>query len=153
MRRRTQKAVFAAFNKRKGITMNNYLEPHLTDELREISTLALAHIGDSVFELMVRTHLCINGVWTAERLHKHSVEYVSAKSQAAAAEKLLLMFDDEEMEIYKRGRNTHSGQTPKSSTQEQYNAATGLETLFGYLYLNGRNKRLNELFSVVIQRD
>ena len=133
--------------------LKNYLNPNMTDKLQELSALSLAHIGDAVFELMVRTHLCMDGTRLVDKLHKRSVEYVSAKSQASAADALLQVLCDEEKEVFKRGRNSHTGQIPKNSTREQYHAATGLEALFGYLYLSGNIKRLNELFEVVIRKD
>ena len=133
--------------------MTNYLKPELNNKLREISTLTLAHIGDAVFELMVRTYLCQTGTHAVDKLHKRSLEYVSAKAQASSAELVLPLLCDEEKEIYKRGRNANPGHTPKSSTHEQYHAATGLEALFGYLYLSGSIERLNELFELVIGKD
>ena len=125
----------------------------MTDKLCELSALTLAHIGDAVYQLMVRTHLCMTGVKAVEKLHKQSIDYVSAKSQASAAQLLLTVLNDEEKEIFKRGRNAHTGQIPKSSTHEEYHTATAVETLFGYLYLSGNIKRLNELFEVVIRKD
>ena len=133
--------------------MQDYLKPHLKDELKEISIPALAHIGDAVFELMVRTFLCTSGTWTAPKLHKKSIDFVSAKSQAKAAEKLIPYLNEDELEIYKRGRNSHTGQTPKNTTHGEYHTSTAIEALFGYLYLCGNTKRLNELFEVIIRKD
>jgi len=110
----------------------------------------LAHVGDAVFTLMVRTWLCTQGTSTARRLHDRSVAFVSAKAQAAAADKLLPVLDDEEAAIYKRGRNTHVNTVPKGSSHEEYHAATGIEALFGYLYLIGKTERLNELFDMIV---
>ena len=116
----------------------------------EISMQGFAHIGDAVYELMVRTWLCTNGTSTAKNLHKKAVTFVSAKAQAAAAEAVLPKLNEEELAVYKRGRNTHLSSVPKGSTHEEYHAATGVEALFGYLYLSGRIDRLNELFGVVL---
>jgi len=126
--------------------LNDFLRPILTEGLHEISTQALAHVGDAVFELMVRSWLCVNGSSTAKNLHGRSVSYVSAKAQAAAVERLLPELDEEELAVYKRGRNAHLNSIPKSSTHEEYHCATGLEALLGFLYLSGKTERLNELF-------
>jgi len=99
---------------------------------------------------MIRTWLCIAGTATAKNLHDRSVAFVSAKSQAASAGLILPVLDDEETAVYKRGRNTHVKSVPKGSTNEEYHTATGIETLFGYLYLTGRTDRLNELFKLII---
>ena len=133
--------------------MQDYLKPHLKNELKEISIPALAHIGDAVFELMVRTYLCVAGTWTAPKLHKKSIDFVSAKSQAKAAEELVQNLSEDELEIFKRGRNSHTGQTPKNTTHSEYHTATAIEALFGYLYLSGNPERLNELFEVIIRKD
>jgi len=100
---------------------------------------------------MVRTWLLLEGTSTARRLHDRSVAFVSAKAQATAADILLPVLDDEEAAIYKRGRNTHVNTIPKGSSHEEYHAATGIEALFGYLYLNGKTDRLNELFEMIIR--
>ena len=123
----------------------------MSSELLELSVLGLAHIGDAVFELMVRTWLCSNGALTAKRLHGGTVELVSAKAQAEAMELILPKLSDEELAVYKRGRNAHISSAPRSSTYEQYHASTGIETLFGYLYLSNQTVRLNELFNIIIK--
>ena len=127
------------------------MRPGRTEEVRDISVQALAHIGDAVFELMVRTWLCTNGTSTAKNMHNRAVAVVSAKAQASAAEKILSVLDEEENAVYKRGRNTHINSIPKGSTHEEYHAATGMEALFGYLYLNNKTERLNELFSQIVE--
>jgi len=112
--------------------------------------LGLAHVGDAVFELMVRTWLCLSGASTAKNLHDRAVGIVSAKAQATAACKILPNLDENETAVYKRGRNTNLGSVPKGATHEEYHIATGLETLFGHLYLCGKIKRLNELFLLMV---
>jgi len=119
----------------------------------EVSVQGLAHLGDAVFELMVRTWLCTTGTSTAKNLHNKAVTLVSAKAQAAAADKILSGLSEEENSVYKRGRNTHVNTVPKSSTNEEYHAATGVETLFGHLYLKGETDRLNELFQLIIEEN
>ena len=129
--------------------MYDYLRPKLSEELRLISALGLAHIGDAVYELMVRTWLCVGGASSAKQLHGGTVEYVSAKAQATAAEKILPFLTEKEKTIFKRGRNAFANTVPKASTYGEYHAATGVETLFGYLYLRGETQRLNELFEII----
>ena len=112
----------------------------------------LAHVGDAVYELMVRTWLCANGTSKAKNLHNRAVSYVSAKAQAIAADKISHELSKEESAVYKRGRNAHvTSSVPKGSTHEEYHAATGIEALFGYLYLSGKTERLNELFRSIIE--
>jgi ribonuclease-3 family protein len=128
----------------------DYLRPEVSGELRTISVLGLAHVGDAVFELMVRTWLCINGTSTAKQLHGGSVAFVSAKAQAEAAERMLPTLSEEERTIFKRGRNAHANTVPRGSTYEEYHIATGVEALFGHLYLSGKTDRLGELFEMVV---
>jgi ribonuclease-3 family protein len=130
--------------------LKNYLRPDKPNDFKEISVQGFAHIGDAVYELMVRTWLCTTGTSTAKNLHKRAVTFVSARAQAVAAEMILPNLNEEELSIYKRGRNTHLSSVPKGSTHEEYHAATGLEALFGYLYLGGEADRLNELFDIIL---
>jgi ribonuclease-3 family protein len=120
------------------------------DEIKNISVLGLAHLGDAVFELMVRSWLCKSGRATAKGLHRAAITYVSAPAQARGAEKLLPILTEEETAVLRRGRNTRVNSVPRSATLEEYHASTALETLFGYLWLNGRTDRLNELFEIII---
>lgn len=125
----------------------------MSEPLRDISNQGLAHIGDAVYELMIRTWLCVTGTSKAKNLHDRAVSYVSAKAQAVAADKIFTALNEEEQIIFKRGRNIHVNAVPKGSTHEEYHAATGMETLFGYLYLTGQSERLNELFKIITQED
>ena len=113
-----------------------------------LSPSTLAFVGDAVYGLLVRTKLS-----EVERpigqMHKISVSYVNANAQYEAFCAIKDMLTDSETAIFKRGRNNHVGQIPKSTTVGIYHAATGLEALFGYLHLNGETDRLNELFSVI----
>ena len=117
-----------------------------TEELRGMSTLAVAAVGDAVFDLLVRSKLCLGGAETAGDLHRSRVEMVNATAQAGYARKLLPLLTPEEGAYYKRGRNQKPNNVPKSSNLSEYCAATALEALFGYLYLAGREVRLMELF-------
>ena len=133
--------------------MSNYLQPGLGIDIQAISVLALAHVGDAVFELMVRTWLCMQGASTSKRLHNETISFVSAKAQAEAAERILPKLTDHELAVYKRGRNAHVNSVPQSSSYEEYHTATGMEALFGYLYLSGEYARANELFEAIIVRE
>ena len=133
--------------------LSDYLRPDLSGVLRGISVLGLAHVGDAVFELMVRTWLCTQGASTAKRLHGSSVEFVSARAQAVAAKKIRSSLSEEEFAVYKRGKNAHANTVPRGSTYEEYHSATGIEALFGHLYLSNQIDRLGELFEIIVEED
>lgn len=116
-----------------------------------ISNLGLAHVGDGVYELMCRSYLCAKGDHTVKNLHRDSVALVKAPTQAKFADKLQPYLTEEEQSYYRRGKNAHSHAAPKSATPQEYAKATGLETLFGALYLAGRLDRLNELFAIIME--
>ncbi len=121
------------------------------DEIRAISNLGLAHVGDGVYELMVRSWLCIHGKATNRGLHKATVRYVAAPAQAKAAEKILPLLTQEEADVFRRGRNTNPHTVPKAASREEYQTATAVEALFGYLWLKGETERLNELFQTMME--
>ena len=110
-----------------------------------ISNLGLAHLGDGVFSLLVRAWLCSQGDKTVKTLHRDSVELVKASAQARFAQGILPLLTEEEASYFRRGKNAHTHAAPKAATAKEYALATGLETLFGALYLYGRTQRLNEL--------
>ena len=114
--------------------------------IKEISTEALAYLGDSVLEIRVREKLVHDGISGSGNLNRASLSYVKASEQAAAMHRILPLLTEEEELIYKRGRNMSGGNVPKSATMSQYRAATGMEVLFGYLHLLGRFERIDELF-------
>lgn len=122
------------------------------DALLSLSSLGLAHLGDSVFEVMVRSWLCLHGKVRAKELHRETVKYVAAPAQAAAMERLLPLLTQEESDVFRRGRNTAPHSVPKAASRGEYQTATGFEALFGWLYLQGRTQRLNELFTVVMEQ-
>ena len=131
--------------------MTDYFHLNLErDALLSLSSLGLAHLGDGVFEVMVRSWLILRGKARAKDLHRATVRYVAAPAQAAAVERLLPLLTPEEADVYRRGRNTVPHSVPKAASRAQYQAATGLEALFGWLYLQGRTERLNELFEVIM---
>ncbi|HIW93027.1 MAG TPA: ribonuclease III [Candidatus Flavonifractor merdipullorum] len=123
------------------------------DQRAAISSLGLAHLGDAVFELMVRSWLCLHGKASARGLHKATVRYVAAPAQARAVEKVLPLLSEEEHDVFRRGRNTSPHSVPQNASRAEYQAATGLEALFGWLYLQGKTERLNELFSVMMEEE
>lgn len=132
--------------------MENYFEMNLTKaQIDAISNLGLAHMGDCVFEILCRAYLCAQGEKTVDRLHQDTISLVKATSQAKFADKLLPLLTEEELAYYRRGKNAHVHAVPKSATPAQYAKATGLEALFGALYLAGNTGRLNELFQAVME--
>lgn len=129
----------------------NYFKPEMSiNDINKISVLGLAHIGDGVYELLIRTYLCSTGHTAVGELHKLTVSYVNAPAQAKAVEKIKPMLNDDEAAAFKRGRNCKVNSVPQHADLAQYHAATGLEMLFGWLYLQGKMDRINELFSVII---
>ncbi len=118
------------------------------DNPKRLSATTLAFIGDGVYGLLVREKLCEIDRPSGE-LHSLSVKLVNATSQAKSFRLIEPMLSEEELAVFKRGRNAHTSTTPKNSTNGEYHTATGLETLFGYLFLSGQKERAYELFSVI----
>lgn len=132
----------------------NYFEPHLTpDELRAISAIGLAHMGDAVYETLVRTWLCVHGKATGKELHRTTIALVCAQKQAELAQRVLPQMTEEELAVYKRGRNANVHAMPRSATPAQYHAATGLECLMGWLYLRGDKERAEQLFRAMMEEE
>ena len=119
---------------------------HSDIKFAELSTEALAYLGDSVIELCTRDMLVCRGISNSKKLNIEALNYVRATTQAAAMREILGILTEEELAIYKRGRNIGHTNTPKSSSVGEYRSATGMEALFGYLYLKDNNTRINELF-------
>ena len=124
-----------------------------TAQVNAVSNLGLAHVGDGVYELLCRTYLCAGGDKTVLKLHKDTVAMVKAPAQAKFADKLKPYRTEEELDFFRRGKNAHTHAAPKAATRQEYAKATGLETLFGALYLMGRTQRLNELFHIIISEE
>lgn len=132
--------------------MENYFKMNLTrQEIDAISNLGLAHMGDCVFEILCRGYLCAKGGKNVGKLHNDTIQMVKATSQARFADKLLPLLTEEELSYYRRGKNSHVHAVPKSCTPAEYAKATGLEALFGALYLAGQTERLNELFKSIME--
>ena len=134
--------------------MNDLLHPAMTEkQINAMSALALAHIGDAVFELLVRTKLCLSGGTTNSRLHQETVAQVCAGAQAKLAERLQPFLTEQENAWYHRGRNAHPHAVPKNATPSQYAKATGVEALFGALYLRGEQERILQLFAAATEEN
>ena len=132
--------------------MENYFQMNLSkQQVDALSNLGLAHMGDSVFEVLCRAYLCAKGNLTVGKLHKDTVSLVRAPAQAAFADKMLAHLTQEELAYYRRGKNSHVHAVPRGATREEYAKATGVEALFGALYLLGQTQRLNELFQLVME--
>lgn len=120
-------------------------------DVNKMSALALAHVGDAVYELLVRSTLCAEGPAQIKELHKKTVSIVRASAQAAAARQLTPQLSSEELAVFKRGRNAKVNSVPHHADVGEYHVATGLEVLFGWLYMQGRIARINELFARIME--
>ena len=132
--------------------MENYFDITMTDDqLRAISSIGLAHMGDAVFEILVRTWLCAHGKATGKGLHQATIALVRAESQAEKAERILPLLTEEEEAVFRRGRNAQVHSVPPHASRAQYGEATALEALLGWLWLKGRKARINELFCTMME--
>ena len=132
--------------------MTDYFHLNIEREpLLNLSSLSLAHLGDSVYEVMVRSWLCLQGKARVKDLHRATVRYVAAPAQAARFARIAPMLTPEEADVFRRGRNTAPHSVPKAASRGEYQTATGVEALFGWLYLQGRTDRLNQLFDAMIE--
>ena len=114
--------------------MYDYTQAKMNDDaIRAISSIGLAHLGDAVYELLVRTYLCVHGKATGKGLHRATVELVCAPQQARFAEKLLPLLTEDEASVFRRGRNANVHSIPHHADRADYQKATGLEALFGWL--------------------
>ena len=117
-------------------------------EAKLLNPSVLAFVGDSVYSLFVREKFAQINRKSGD-LHALSVKFVNATAQAKAYELIEGHLTEEEMSVFKRGRNFHTSSSPKNSTKGEYHAATGLETLFGFLHLSGKTDRARELFNII----
>lgn len=135
-----------------GILLEDRFHPALDIRaVNSMSSLGLAHLGDAVYEILVRSMLVLEGRTTGAHLHHDTTALVCAPAQAQAAEKLAPVLTEEELAFYRRGRNANVRNIPKNASHAQYAKATGLETLFGALYLLGRQDRLSQLFDYIME--
>ena len=111
----------------------------------------LAFVGDAVYTLLVREKLCLLGKCRSNDLHTTASKYVKASAQASAFLKIENVLCEKELSYYKKGRNAHNNHTPKNASEGDYHVATGLETLFGYLYLTGQKERIYSLFDMIFE--
>ncbi len=140
----------------KGIGLSmadkNYLQPVMSKaQVNAMSSLALAHVGDAVFELLVRLHLAEEGSETSAGLHRASVAMVNAGAQSRDMHQILPVLTEEELAVFHRGRNSRVNSLPKHAKVAEYHEATGLEALLGYLYLLGRTDRVSDLFRMILE--
>lgn len=118
----------------------------------EYSPLALAYIGDSVYEVYVRSRIIAeNPNLAAHKLHVESIKYVKAHAQSNSMEAVAPILDESELAVYKRGRNAKSATVPKNADLTDYRRATGFEALVGYLYICARHQRLEEVMKVAFE--
>ena len=123
--------------------------PMTKNDANQLGTLVLAYIGDCVYELLSRERVVAMGNKPVAALHKMTVSIVRASAQSEAVNIIMEFLTDDEIAIYKRGRNSEVGHIPKNGNVGEYHRATGLETLFGYLYLIGDMDRVKELYSII----
>lgn len=120
---------------------------------RSASNAALAYLGDAVIELLVRERLVSEGYTSSKALNAHALDYVRAPAQAAAMARITPLLTEEELAVFHRGRNIGHTSTPKNATVGEYRAATGMEALFGYLHMTGKEQRARELFTIAYGKE
>ena len=126
-------------------------EPLSLTQLNSLSMLALAQVGDAVYELLVRSMLASEAPSGMQELHRRTVAWVRAEAQAAVAQNLRPLLTEEEEAVYRRGRNSKVHGIPQHANPGEYHSATGLEALFGWLYLQGKTDRIRELFTAITE--
>ena len=124
-----------------------------TGAVQGMGSIALAHLGDAVYELQVRTWLILHGKATGKSLHRAAVALVRASTQARMSESILPLLSEEEADVFRRGRNANVHTIPHSADRAEYQKATALEALFGYLYLTGRRDRITALFERMMEEN
>ena len=131
--------------------MKDYFDIQLNPtQLRSMSSLALAHMGDCVYEILVRGWLCSGGLEVNGNLHRETVALVRASAQADALDRITPLLTEEEVGVVHRGRNANIHMIPKGASRGEYRKAAALEALFGWLYLQHRTERINELFDTIM---
>jgi ribonuclease-3 family protein len=131
--------------------LNSLLEK--TADVTSLSPLTLAFMGDTVFDLLVRSELICEANRPVKDLHSTASKKVCAKAQADGIKKIMPLLTEDELAVFKRGRNAHTGAIPKHASSADYHYATGLESLFGWLYLKGETERIRILFNAIKETD
>lgn len=122
-----------------------------TKDAKQLNPLVLAFVGDAIYEVMVRSYIVNNNrEMKVHKMHLKAISFVKAHAQSEYMKMLINELNEEEMSIFKRGRNTKSGTVPKNADVTEYRMATGFEALIGYLYISNQNDRLNEIFRAII---
>ena len=116
-------------------------------DVKTVSSAALAYLGDSVMEECVREYLVREGLSSSAHLNEAALRFVRASEQAKAMKNIIDILGEDEAAVYRRGRNVGHTATPKSASMSEYRTATGMEALFGWLRLMGREERIKELFA------
>ena len=131
-----------------------YIKESLTiAEASQINVISLAYVGDAIYEMLVREKMMCEINCSVSQLHKLSKGYVCAKGQSSALELIANKLSDIEANILRRGRNANSKTVSKNADILEYRRATGLESLFGFLYLTGQDQRLSELFEIIAKKE
>ncbi len=139
-------------NAQGGVRMQDLFSITMTDaQLQAMSSIALAHVGDAVYELLVRGYLCCNGKATGKGMHRATVELVCAGRQAALSRVIMALLTPEEADVFRRGRNANVHAAPHNASMSDYRYATALEALFGWLWLQGKKDRLLSLFDAMME--
>lgn len=120
------------------------------EEVKMMAPLVWAYVGDSVYELFIRTHFVNNTKLNPHKLHIEGIKYVKAGAQAKILEIIYEKLNDEEKDIVRRGRNAKTHHLPKNANVEEYMYATAFEALIGYLYLSKQDERLNEILNMCL---
>ena len=120
-------------------------------EIKQKSPVELAFVGDAVYELMVREYISLNHDAPAGKLHSMCVDYVRAEAQVKAFERIQQYLTEEELDFVRKGRNANKVTASKNAEPAAYRIATGMETMFGYLYLSGNNDRIRQLFNMIFE--
>lgn len=121
-------------------------------DIKGLNGLSLAFIGDAVYELFIRNYILSKGELSVKDLHNACIKYVNADFQANMTDILCSVFSEEEMSVFRRGKNSQPGHIPKNKSKAQYNRATGFEAVIGYLYLKKDFSRLNYIFSLILKQ-
>lgn len=129
--------------------MERFLPSNL--DIHTVSPLTLAYLGDGVYELLMRETMVNGGNCRPKDLHRVTASRVCARAQAAAVKRIQPQLTEEELAVLKRGRNAHTSRVLKNASSEEYHLATGLEALFGYLYLTGQMDRILTLFAEILK--